>query len=121
MAKMSLFVERLDGMLVNKSLIQTLYIDPEDRTDVLWFMRNGEIYREDLQSEEDAAKRYEDLKGILLGTTIAQLEQIITEQQQTIVEKNIIINEKNEQIDQTTITVIDINGEDASEPEESQE
>ena len=45
MAKMSLFIERLDGKLINKSLIQTVYIDPNDDTDVLWFMRNGEIYR----------------------------------------------------------------------------
>ena len=118
MAKMSLFIERLDGMLINKSLIQTVYIDPNDTTDILWFMRNGEIYREDLKSTADAQKRYDDIKGLLLGTTIAQLEQIITEQQQTIVEKNIIINEKNEEIDQTTIKVIDINGENASEDEE---
>lgn len=113
MAKMSLFIERLDGKLVNKSLIQTVYIDPNDDTDVLWFMRNGEIYREDLESSEDATKRYNDIKGLLLGTTVAQLEQIITEQQQTIVEKNTIINEQNEQINETVIKVIDINGEEA--------
>lgn len=113
MAKMSLFIERLDGKLVNKSLIQTVYIDPNDDTDVLWFMRNGEIYREDLKSSEDATKRYNDIKGLLLGTTVAQLEQIITEQQQTIVEKNTIINEQNEQINETVIKVIDINGEEA--------
>lgn len=113
MAKMSLFIERLDGKLINKSLIQTVYIDPNDDTDVLWFMRNGEIYREDLESSEDATKRYNDIKGLLLGTTVAQLEQIITEQQQTIVEKNIVINEQNEQINETVIKVIDINGEEA--------
>ena len=100
MAKMSLFIERLDGKLINKSLIQTVYIDPNDDTDVLWFMRNGEIYREDLESAEDATKRYNDIKGLLLGTTVAQLEQIITEQQQTIVEKNITINEQNKQINE---------------------
>ena len=112
MAKMSLFIERLDGKLINKSLIQTVYIDPNDDTDVLWFMRNGEIYREDLESAEDATKRYNDIKGLLLGTTVAQLEQIITEQQQTIVEKNITINEQNEQINETIIKVVDINGEE---------
>ena len=112
MAKMSLFIERLDGKLINKSLIQTVYIDPNDDTDVLWFMRNGEIYREDLESSEDATKRYNDIKGLLLGTTVAQLEQIITEQQQTIVEKNIVINEQNEQINETIIKVVDINGEE---------
>ena len=112
MAKMSLFIERLDGKLINKSLIQTVYIDPNDDTDVLWFMRNGEIYREDLESSEDATKRYNDIKGLLLGTTVAQLEQIITEQQQTIVEKNITINEQNKQINETVVKVVDINGEE---------
>lgn len=112
MAKMSLFIERLDGKLINKSLIQTVYIDPNDDTDVLWFMRNGEIYREDLESSEDATKRYNDIKGLLLGTTVAQLEQIITEQQQTIVEKNVTINEQNKQINETVVKVVDINGEE---------
>ena len=112
MAKMSLFIERLDGKLINKSLIQTVYIDPNDDTDVLWFMRNGEVYREDFESSEDATTRYTDIKGLLLGTTVAQLEQIITEQQQTIVEKNVIINEQNEQINEAVVKVIDINGEE---------
>lgn len=100
------FIERLDGKPVNMTLIQTIYIDPDDNTDVIWFMRNGEIYREDLATEEEATKRYKDLKGLLLGTTVAELQGRINEQQKTIVELH-------NNIDGAAIDVININGEEA--------
>lgn len=102
---MTLFIERLDGKLVNISLIQTVYIDPEDNTDVIWFMRNGEKYVEDLATNEEAIKRYNDIKGMLLGTTVAELEDRIVEQQNTIVDLT-------QQLDQAVIKVIDLNGEE---------
>lgn len=102
---MTLFIERLDGRLVNISLIQTVYVDPEDLTNVIWFMRNGEKYVEDLATNEEAANRYKDIKGLLLGTTVAELEDRITEQQNTIVDLS-------NQVNAATITVVDINGEE---------
>lgn len=102
---MTLFIERLDGKLVNISLIQTVYINPEDTTDVIWFMRNGEKYVEDLATIEEAEKRYADIKGILLGTSVAELEDRIIEQQNTIIELS-------RQVDEATISVVDINGEE---------
>lgn len=102
----SMFIERLDGKIVNISLIQTIYIDPEDNTDVIWYMRNGETYREDLATQEEAESRYNYLKGLLLGTTIAELEQTITEKQNTIVSLN-------QQVDNATAAVVQINGEEA--------
>lgn len=101
----SMFIERLDGKLVNVSLIQTIYIDPEDDTDVIWFMINGETYREDLATTEEASSRYTYLKGLLLGTTVAELEQTITEKQNTIVELN-------NQVDEAVTQAITINGEE---------
>ena len=101
----SMFIERLDGKIVNISLIQTIYVDPEDNTDVIWYMRNGETYREDLATQEEAESRYNYLKGLLLGTTIAELEQTITEKQNTIVSLN-------QQIDEASIRVVQINGEE---------
>lgn len=101
----SIFIERLDGEIVNISLIQTIYVDPEDNTDVIWYMRNGETYREDLATQEEAESRYNYLKGLLLGTTIAELEQTITEKQNTIVSLN-------QQIDEALIKVVHINGEE---------
>lgn len=102
----SMFIERLDGKIVNISLIQTIYIDPEDNTDVIWYMRNGETYREDLATQGEAESRYNYLKGLLLGTTIAELEQTITEKQNTIVSLN-------QQVDNATAAVVQINGEEA--------
>lgn len=102
----NMFIERLDGKIVNISLIQTIYIDPEDNTDVIWYMRNGETYREDLATQEEAESRYNYLKGLLLGTTIAELEQTITEKQNTIVSLN-------QQIDEASTKVVQINGEEA--------
>ena len=99
------FIERLDGKPVNMTLIQTIYIDPNDNTDIIWFMRNGEIYREDLATEEEATKRYKDLKGLLLGTTVAELQGRINEQQKTIVELH-------NNIDSVAIDVVNINGEE---------
>lgn len=99
------FIERLDGKPVNMTLIQTIYIDPNDNTDIIWFMRNGEIYREDLATEEEATKRYKDLKGLLLGTTVAELQGRINEQQKTIVELH-------NNIDSAAIDVVNINGEE---------
>ena len=101
----SMFIERLDGKIVNISLIQTIYIDPEDNTDVIWYMRNGETYREDLATQEEAESRYNYLKGLLLGTTIAELEQTITEKQNTIVSLN-------QQVDEASAKVVQINGEE---------
>ena len=41
----SMFIERLDGKIMNISLLQTLCIDPNDSTDVLWYFKNGSIGR----------------------------------------------------------------------------
>ena len=109
---MTLFLERLDGRLVNISLVQTLYVDPNDKTDVIWFMKNGETYREDLATEEEAEKRYNDLKGRLLGTTVAQLQERITEQQNTIVTQAKEIQKTTEDINNLVVTAGDINGEE---------
>lgn len=126
MAENAMFIERLDGNIVNISLIQTIMIDPNNDTDVLWYMRNGEIIREDLASTEEALNRYNDLKGLLLGTTVAELEQRITVQQNTIVEQTKTINTQQETINTQQETIqqtnndisnltdlsIDINGEE---------
>ena len=109
---MTLFLERLDGKLVNIRLVQTLYVDPNDKTDVIWFMKNGETYREDLATEEEAEKRYNDLKGLLLGTTVAQLQERITEQQNTIVTQAKEIQKTTEDINNLVVTAGDINGEE---------
>lgn len=109
---MTLFLERLDGKLVNISLVQTLYVDPNDKTDVIWFMKNGETYREDLATEKEAEKRYNDLKGLLLGTTVAQLQERITEQQNTIVTQAKEIQKTTEDINNLVVTAGDINGEE---------
>lgn len=121
MAEPYLFIERLDGKPVNVSLLQTIYINPEDTTNLIWYFKNGEIYEEDLATEQEATNRYNDIKGLLLGTTIADLERRITEQQNTITEQAEEIEEKTEQIDSLSIsideatqTAIDIN----NEPEE---
>lgn len=105
MSENAMFIERLDGNIVNISLIQTIMIDPNNDTDVLWYMRNGEIIREDLASTEEATNRYNDLKGLLLGTTIAELEQRITVQQNTIVEQTKTINTQQETITQQQATI----------------
>lgn len=111
MAEPYLFIERLDGKPVNVSLLQTIYINPEDTTNLIWYFKNGEIYEEDLATEEEAQNRYNDIKGLLLGTTIADLEQRITEQQNTITEQADEIDNLNIGIDSVTQTAIDINNE----------
>ena len=105
MTENAMFIERLDGNIVNISLIQTIMIDPNNDTDVLWYMRNGEIIREDLASTEEALNRYNDLKGLLLGTTVAELEQRITVQQNTIVEQTKTINTQQETINTQQETI----------------
>ena len=111
MAENAMFIERLDGNIVNISLIQTIMIDPNNDTDVLWYMRNGEIIREDLASTEEATNRYNDLKGLLLGTTIAELEQRITVQQNTIVEQTKTINIQQETINTQQETIQQTNND----------
>lgn len=111
MAENAMFIERLDGNIVNISLIQTIMIDPNNDTDVLWYMRNGEIIREDLASTEEAVNRYDDLKGLLLGTTVAELEQRITVQQNTIVEQTKTINTQQETINTQQETIQQTNND----------
>ena len=115
MAEQGMFIERLDGKLVNVSLLQTIYINPEDTTNLIWYFRNGEIYEEDLATDEEAENRYKDIKGLLLGTTVAELEERINEQQQTITDLNDEIEETNESIDEAVETVININGEEITQ------
>lgn len=114
MALKQLFIERLDGNIVNVSLIQSIFIDPEDNTDLIWLMINGEIYREDLVTAEEATTRYNYLKGLLLGTTIEELERIINEQQ-------ITINILNTGIEDAAILTENINGEEVPNEEVSNE
>lgn len=109
---MTFFVERLDGNPVNITLVQTIFIDPEDDTDVIWYMKNGETYREDLVTAEEAINRYNDLKGLLLGTTIADLEERITEQQQVISEQAQEIEDTNLAVSAALSSVNTINGEE---------
>lgn len=53
----SLFIEGLDGKPINISLIQTVYLDPEDNKNVVFQFINGEIFKEELDSEEEATNR----------------------------------------------------------------
>lgn len=98
-AEQGLFIERLDGRAANVSLIQTIFIDPEDSTNIIWYFKNGETYEEDLASEEQAEERYNTLKGLLLGVTIAELEETITEQENTIAEQEDIIEDQAAEIE----------------------
>ena len=113
-AEQGLFIERLDGRAANVSLIQTIFIDPEDSTNIIWYFRNGEIYEEDLASTEEAESRMETLKGLLLGVTIAELEETITEQANTIAEQEDIIDELNMDIDEFLEKTESILGEEES-------
>ena len=115
MAEQGLFIERMDGKLVNVSLLQTIYINPEDATNLIWYFINGEIYKEYLSTEQEAQNRYKDIKTILLGSSVADLEERIREQQQTITDLNNEVSELNEDISDATETTIEINGEDVSQ------
>lgn len=58
---MSMFISRLDGNVVNTSLLQTVYIDPDNATNVIYLFKNGEKYVEELNTEEEATTRYNTL------------------------------------------------------------
>lgn len=111
MAEPYLFIERLDGKPVNVSLLQTIYINPEDNTNIIWYFKNGEIYEEDLVTAEEATNRYNDIKGLLLGTTIADLEDRIVEQQQTISDQATEIEDLSGAVDTAVQQAIEINNE----------
>lgn len=81
------FIERLDGNLVNIANLQSVYINPEDDTNVTWKFNNGETIDEDLKTAEEAEARVKDVRKLLLGTKIEELEERITEQQNTISEQ----------------------------------
>lgn len=107
---MTMFVTGLDGRMINVSLVQTVYINPNDTTNVIWAFKNGEIYEEDLVTEEEATNRYNDIVGLLLGTTVAELEERISEQQQTISDLNQDIEDMNEEVDDIEDIADDILG-----------
>lgn len=111
MAEPYLFIERLDGKPVNVSLLQTIYINPEDNTNIIWYFKNGEIYEEDLVTAEEATNRYNDIKGLLLGTTVADLEDRIVEQQQTISDQATEIEDLSGAVDTAVQQAIEINNE----------
>lgn len=111
MAEPYLFIERLDGKPVNVSLLQTIYINPEDNTNIIWYFKNGEIYEEDLVTAEEATNRYNNIKGLLLGTTIADLEDRIVEQQQTISDQATEIEGLSGAVDTAVQQAIEINNE----------
>lgn len=111
MAEPYLFIERLDGKPVNVSLLQTIYINPEDNTNIIWYFKNGEIYEEDLVTAEEATNRYNNIKGLLLGTTIADLEDRIVEQQQTISDQATEIEDLSGAVDTAVQQAIEINNE----------
>lgn len=111
MAEPYLFIERLDGKPVNVSLLQTIYINPEDNTNIIWYFKNGEIYEEDLVTAEEATNRYNDIKGLLLGTTVADLEDRIVEQQQTISDQATEIGDLSGAVDTAVQQAIEINNE----------
>ena len=109
---MALFILGLDNKPINISLIQTVFIDPNDDTDILWYMRNGEVIREDLGSTEEAKNRYDNILKILLGTEIAELQQTVVQQQNTIVQQQNTINQTNNSINDLTNIAANINGEE---------
>ena len=107
---MSMFTTGLNGKPINTSLVQTVFINPEDNTNIIWFFKNGEIYEEDLVTEEEATNRYNDILGLLLGTTVAELEQRIAEQQQTISDLNQEIEVMDDKTDELCDLADDILG-----------
>lgn len=100
MAEQGLFVETLEGNPVNVTLIQTIFIDSNDSTNIIWYFKNGETYEEDLSTEEEAEERFSALKKLLLGTSIAELEEIISQQQSTISEQSDEIDALNNNMDE---------------------
>lgn len=109
-ANIPFFLEGLDGRLINVTLVQSVIIDPNDDTDVLWLFRNGEVYKEDLQNAEDAATRQASIKNLLLGE-YAKLIQDLTAAEQRIVEQNETIAEQEGIINNTSNRLDAINGE----------
>ena len=85
-SKLPFFVEGLDGRLINLTLVQSLIINPNDDTNLIWIFRNGATYEEDLVTAEEAANRLEDLKSILLGS-YAELVDTVTRLQQQVAQQ----------------------------------
>lgn len=94
------FIERLDGNLVNIANLQSVYINPDDDTNVTWRFNNGETLDEDLVTAEEALARLSDIRKLLLGVKIEELEERIIEQENTITEQNERIEEQEGTIDE---------------------
>lgn len=107
--KLPFFVEGLDGRLINISLISNVIIDHNDATDILWLYRNGEIYREDLKTEEEANNRLADIKSLLLGH-YSELVETVNRQQQTIAVQQQTINETSTNLDEINGEIIEEGG-----------
>ncbi|MBQ2639150.1 MAG: hypothetical protein IJF92_00070 [Bacilli bacterium] len=65
---MGLFIQRDDGKPVNVTLIQTVVINPEDSTQVLWYFKNDETYIESFSSAASANSRLEEVIDLLLNS-----------------------------------------------------
>ena len=102
-AKIPFFVEGLDGRLINVTLVQSVTINPNDDTNVLWIFKNGGVYEEDLVTSSEANNRLSNIKEILLGN-YAELIETVTEQQQRITELTT-------ELESATNKVDDINNE----------
>ena len=98
------------GRLINITLVQNVVLDPEDDTDILWRFRNGEIYREDLVTSEEASNRLADLRKILLGY-YSELVETVTEQQQRIVEQAEVIETQSNELTDISQQLDEINNE----------
>ena len=50
----------------------------EDTINVIWYFKDGEKYEEDLVTKEEANNKYNCILGLLLGITVAELEEKIS-------------------------------------------
>lgn len=63
---MGYFVQNKKGKIVNVTMIQTVFVDKQNPTNIVWKMRNGQINVDQYDSDTEASETYLKLQDALM-------------------------------------------------------
>lgn len=78
-----MFVELLNGSLLNMFNLQNIFIDTEDSSILCYLLVNGSILKESCGSSSNAQERYKTVKALLTGH-LEELKAQVTQLEVTV-------------------------------------
>lgn len=107
---MGYFVQNKKGKIVNVTMIQNVFIDKLNPTNIVWRMRNGQTFIDEYDTDTEASEIYLKLQDALMNAAGGNEDELEAE----IHSLKIQVNNLNAEVAEKTNTINSLNTQVAS-------